>query len=99
MTQAPNTFEGPSKPPRETLDPHPRWLQFVLPPQLDVLQKQDVAWKPGNKTDAIGVAKKEGKAEIVTLLERFKGDAAKTRSEVKKELGINGQSVPFIFLH
>jgi len=27
----------------------------------------------------------------VTLLERFKSDAAKTRSEVRKELGINGQ--------
>ena len=49
--------------------------------------------KPGDvdKTDAIGAAKKEGKTEVVTLLERFKSDAAKTRSEVRKELGINGQ--------
>jgi len=47
---------------------------------------------PGNKTDAIGGAKKEGKTEVVSLLERFKSDdAAKTRSEVRKELGINGQ--------
>ena len=47
---------------------------------------------PGDidETDAIGVAKKYGKTEIATLLERFKKDAAKTRSEVKKELGING---------
>jgi len=37
------------------------------------------------------VAKKYGKTEVVTLLERFKSDAAKTRSEVRKELGINGQ--------
>ena len=50
--------------------------------------------KPGDvsKTDAIGVAKKYGKTEVATLLERFKSDdAAKTRSEVRKELGINGQ--------
>ena len=41
--------------------------------------------------------------EVVTLLKRFKGDAAKTRSEVRKELGINGQyysdySILFLFL-
>jgi len=48
---------------------------------------------PGDvdKTDAIGVAKRRGKTEVVTLLERFKGDAAKTRSELRKQLGINGQ--------
>ena len=48
--------------------------------------------KPGDvdKTDAIGVAKKRGHAGVVTLLERFKSDAAKTRSEVRKELRING---------
>ena len=56
--------------------------------------------KPGDvdKTDAIGVAKKNGKTEVMTLLERFKSDAAKTRSEVRKELGITGQYY-FIFLH
>ena len=49
--------------------------------------------KPGDvyKTDAIGGAKREGETEVVTLLERFKSDAAKTRSEVRKELGITGQ--------
>jgi len=49
--------------------------------------------KPGDikKTDAIGAAKQQDKTEVVTLLERFKGDAAKTRSEVRKELGITGQ--------
>ena len=48
---------------------------------------------PGNEeTDAIGAAKKEGKTEVVALLERFKGDATKTRSEVRMELGITGQS-------
>ena len=49
--------------------------------------------KPGNvsKTDAIGGAKDNRKTEVVTLLERFKSDAAKTRSEVRKELGITGQ--------
>ena len=49
--------------------------------------------KPGDvsKTDAIGGAKKKGKTDVVTLLERFKSDASKTRSEVRMELGINGQ--------
>ena len=56
--------------------------------------------EPGDvdKTDAIGGARKNGKTEVVALLERFKSDAAKTRSEVRKELGITGQYY-FIFLH
>ena len=45
-----------------------------------------VAW-----TDAIGKAKQLGKTEVASLLERFKSDATKTRSEVRKELRINGQ--------
>jgi len=52
--------------------------------------------KPGDidKTDAIGAAKKREKTEVVSLLERFKIDATKTRSEVRLELGITtGQSV------
>ena len=62
---------------------------------------------PGDvdKTDAIGVAKNWGRTEVATLLERFKNDASKTRSEVRKELGINGQyfyyyyySILFLFL-
>ena len=56
--------------------------------------------KPGDVdyTDAIGVAKKNGKTEVATLLERFKENAAKTRSEIRKEL--NHRSVlSFIFLH
>jgi len=32
-----------------------------------------------------------GKTEVVTLLERFKSDGSKTRSEVRGELGISGQ--------
>jgi len=48
---------------------------------------------PGDlyKTDAIGGAKKNGKTEVVALLLRSESDAAKTRSEVRKELGIAGQ--------
>jgi len=44
-----------------------------------------------DKTDAIGAAKRRGETEVVTLLERFKENAAKTRSEIRKELGITGQ--------
>jgi len=45
--------------------------------------------KPGDvdSTDAISRAKKEGKTEIATLLERFKSDAAQTRHAVRVELG------------
>ena len=45
--------------------------------------------KPGDvdKTDAIGGAKKEGETEVVTLLEKFKSDATKTRHAVRVELG------------
>ena len=55
---------------------------------------------PGDvkKTDAIGAAKQQDKTEVVALLERFKSDAAKTRSEVRKELGINGQSSSYSIL-
>ena len=51
---------------------------------------------PGDidKTDAIGAAKKYWRTEVVSLLERFKSDATKTRSEVRLELRItNGKSV------
>ena len=45
---------------------------------------------PGDeRTDAIGVAKKYGKTNVVTLLERFKENPVETRSEVRLELGIN----------
>jgi len=55
--------------------------------------------KPGDvtKTDAIGRAKKQGKTEVASLLERFKSDATKTRSEIGKELGINGQYCCFFY--
>jgi len=45
--------------------------------------------KPGDvdKTDAIGKAKKEGKTEVATLLERFKSDATQTRQATRVEIG------------
>jgi len=51
-------------------------------------------------TDAIGGAREAGKTEVVTLLERFKSDPAKTRSAVRRGLGINGQYHSFfLFPH
>ena len=46
--------------------------------------------KPGDisKTDVIGAARKKGKAEVVTLLERFKSDATQTKHAVRVELGL-----------
>ena len=47
---------------------------------------------PGHrKSDAIGRSEKSGNPEVVALLERFKNDAAKTRDEIRMELGINGK--------
>ena len=44
--------------------------------------------EPGNsKTDAIDGAKKNGKTEVATLLERFKSDANQTRHVIRVELG------------
>jgi len=45
--------------------------------------------KPGDvfKTDAIGVAKREGNTEVVTLLERFKDNPVETRHAARVELG------------
>jgi len=45
---------------------------------------------PGDiyRTDAIGVAMACRKTEVVTLLERFKGDAAETRHAIRVELGL-----------
>jgi len=45
---------------------------------------------PGDvdKTDAIGAAKQRGETGVVTLLERFKSDAAKTRHAIRMELGL-----------
>jgi len=43
---------------------------------------------PGNqRTDAIARARKSGKTEVVTLLERFKENPVKTRYEVRMEIG------------
>jgi len=44
---------------------------------------------PGDvyKMDAIGVAKKRGEAEVVTLLKRFKENPAETRHQVRMEIG------------
>jgi len=55
--------------------------------------------KPGDvhRTDAIGAAKERGKTNVVTLLERFKNDASKTRSEVKLDLGLVDELAAEVF--
>ena len=54
---------------------------------------------PGDikKTDAIGGAKKSGKTEVVTLLERFKSDAARTRHATRVELGFHDDLAAEVF--
>ena len=46
--------------------------------------------KPGDvdRTDAIGGAKKRGRTDVATLLERFKNDATKTRHVMRAKLGL-----------
>jgi len=63
-------------------------------------EREMILGKPGDvdKTDAIGAAKQEKKAEVVSLLERFKSDPTKTRSEVRLQLGINGQYYSYSYL-
>ena len=56
-------------------------------------REMDLGTPGDGKTDAIGTAKMMRKPEVASLLERFKNDASKTRSEVRLELGINGKSV------
>jgi len=48
-------------------------------------------------TDAIGRAKKNGRTEVISLLERFKSDAAKTRHAVRLELGLLDELAPEVF--
>lgn len=43
---------------------------------------------PGEeKTDAIGAARREGRGEVVELLERFRGDPEGVRAEIRREMG------------
>jgi len=55
--------------------------------------------KPGDvdKTDAIGVAKKNDYVEMVILLERFKSDAAQTRYVMRVELGFIDELAAEVF--
>jgi len=50
--------------------------------EMDLGKPEDV-----EKTDAIGMAKMYGYTELVTLLERFKSDAAQTRYAMRVEVG------------
>ena len=54
---------------------------------------------PGDidKTDAIGVAKKNGKTEVATLLERFKENPLETRHAVRVELGLRDELAAEMF--
>jgi len=47
----------------------------------------DLGKPGGERTDAIGGAKKYGKTEVVSLLERFKSDAVQTKRAIRVELG------------
>jgi len=48
-------------------------------------------------TDAIGSAKKYGKTEVASLLERFKSDAAQTKHAMRVELGWDDELAAEVF--
>jgi len=53
---------------------------------------------PGNfGTDVIGAAMENDRTEVVTLLEKFKSDAVKTRSEVRLEIGWYNEAAAEMF--
>jgi len=60
--------------------------------EMDLGESGDVG-----KTNAIGEAKDHGKTEVVTLLERFKSDAAKTRHAMRLELGWHDEAAAEMF--
>jgi len=55
---------------------------------VDCVWKGDGSREPGDvyKTDAIGAARKNGEAEVATLLERFKENPEETRHQVRVEI-------------
>jgi len=67
---------------------------------VDCVRKGDGSRSTGEEgTDAIWEAKKRGKTEVATLLERFKENPEETRNEVRKRDLESQVSIvhPFIF--
>jgi len=60
-------------------------------------REMDMGTPGDDRTDAIGAAKKNGMTEVVTLLERFKSDAAKTRHVMRLELGLLDELAAEVF--
>ena len=60
-------------------------------------REMDLGMPEDERTDAIGMAKKNGKTEVVALLERFKSDAAQIRYEVRVELGLLDEAAAEVF--
>jgi len=50
-------------------------------------REMDLGKRENEETDAIGVAKERGHTEVVTMLQRFKSDAAQIRHAMRVELG------------
>jgi len=54
--------------------------------------------KPGVvSTDAVGAARKKGKTEVVTLLERFRENPGETRYQMRVELGLLDEMAAEVF--
>jgi len=71
---------------------------------LDVVRWMVASGRPlflgqhGNRAnDAIGAARMEGKKELLSLLERFRDAEEVVRAEVRRELGIAGETFLFPF--
>jgi len=83
---------------------HVEIIQWLIASGRDL----DLVDTGDEETNAIEAARKQGKDEIVRLLERFRDDEVQTRGEVRVELGLAGtlqsllmilwMSIPLLFL-
>lgn len=74
---------------------------------LDIIMWFIVAGKPlglskmgyhGQEYSVVDIARKSGRSPVIELLERYEKDAAKTRGEVMRELGLETQMVAECFV-
>jgi hypothetical protein len=64
-----------------------KWMIALRGDELSDLDKKGKRWD-GNERTAIEIARKEKKAEVVSLLERFMANLIQTRREIRIELGL-----------
>ena len=65
----------------------------------DVKNKKEKNWGEGKDYTALEIARENKKAEVVSVLEKFLGNPAQTRQEIRQKLKFTGlSSSPFHFI-